>query len=77
MISYFETGGARKCMPGENPYVSDYHPIESLLISSAGRNTCLMSSAQEPPLCQIRIGVKYGSILKNVKTWKTKSIDYM
>lgn len=32
IISYFETGGARKCRPGENPYVCIYHPLIWLII---------------------------------------------
>jgi hypothetical protein len=33
IISYFETAGARKCRPEENPYVCIYHLLKSLWLS--------------------------------------------
>jgi hypothetical protein len=77
IISYFETAGARKCSSEENPYVLYPSSTEISLIINTARNTCLMSSVQEPLPSQIGIGVKYGSILKNAKLWKTKSINFM
>ena len=79
IISYFETAGARKCRPEENPYVSIYYLLGSIIISliiNSGRNTCLTLSGQERQLSQKEIGVKYGSILRSAKFWKKKSINF-
>ena len=77
VISYFESADARKCRSEENPYVCIYHLLRISLIINTARNTCLMLSVQEPLLSQIGIGVKYGSILRSAKPWKTKSINFM
>ena len=79
IISYFETAGARKCRPEENPYVFFFSSTTeiSLISINTGRNTCLMLSVQEPRLSQIRIGIKYGSILMSARPWKSKSINSM